>query len=139
MIEWRTLSRMNAKTRVTPTGCWEWTGSRQRNGYGRVSFQGQSRFSHRVGYTLLVGPIPEGMQIDHLCRNRACWNPDHLEVVTCRVNLLRGETLPAACAAKTACPRSHLYDAENTWVDNRGARICRTCNKTRCKTYRRAA
>jgi hypothetical protein len=76
------------------------------------------------------------LTIDHLCRVRHCVNPDHLEAVTCRENLLRGETLQAANVAKTECPQGHPYDEENTYVYPNGRRDCRTCNAAACARYR---
>lgn len=85
------------------SGCWEFTGALN-TGYGRISGPGgRLLYTHRLAYELLVGTIPEGMDLDHLCRNRACCNPDHLEPVTRRVNLLRGETLTAAHAEGRDC------------------------------------
>ena len=117
-------------------GCWEWTARRSPRGYGNVSlWQGVGsgyRYyrAHRLSYELLVGPIPEGLQLDHLCRNRACVNPEHLEAVDCRTNLLRGQTRAAANAAKTHCPRNHPYSAENTYIEPKaGGRQCRICRR----------
>lgn len=114
---------------VTPS-CWLWTGYIADTGYGQFA-SGHTRLAHRISYQLVVGPIPEGLQIDHLCRVRHCVNPLHLEPVTQRENLLRGETITARNAAKTHCPRGHAYTAENTYVRPRGSRECRTCNRLR--------
>lgn len=72
------------------TECWEWTGSRTKAGYGKVSWKGRLVYVHRLVYELLEGPIPEGLQIDHICRNRACANPDHLRLVEFGVNQAQG-------------------------------------------------
>ena len=85
------------------TGCWLWTRALQPAGYGRISVNGRLIYTHRAAYEAFVGPIPEGMDIDHLCRVRSCCNPDHLEPVTRRENLLRGDTLTAAHAAGKDC------------------------------------
>ena len=110
------------------TGCWLWKAQISSTGYGVY----RSKPSHRFAYTALVGEIPDGLQIDHLCRNRACCNPGHLEPVTCRENLLRGETLAAANAAKTHCPAGHPYAGDNLKI-KRGGRCCRECERARSR------
>lgn len=110
------------------SGCWNWTASRNANGYGRLHFgaSGKMQLAHRLAYELLVGPIPDGLVLDHLCRNRSCINPDHLEPVTDRVNILRGEGWAARAARQTHCPSGHPYDEVNTY-QWRGIRYCRAC------------
>jgi len=109
-------------------GCWQWTGATNKGGYGSLRWEGRFPYAHRVVYELLVGPIPKGMQLDHLCRNRACVRPDHLEPVTCRENVLRGDGIAANNARKTHCPQGHEYTEENTYV-NHGRRFCRMCGR----------
>ena len=116
-------------------GCWIWTGALTRGGYGKTKVLGRTTVAHRYCYEQLVGPIPEGLQLDHLCRVRACVNPDHLEPVTCQENLLRGETFQAANAAKTHCPSGHEYTPANTLSDS-GGRGCRTCKRARTAAWR---
>ena len=127
------LMRFMAKVSVdTSTGCWEWTGAAGKNGYGRISIDGRTvRFAHRVSVELFVGPIPTGHEVDHLCRNHKCVNPSHLEPVTRRENLLRGDTFTARHAAKTHCPQGHAYDDTNTMRDRRNRRYCRACRAAR--------
>src|SRR5689334_1886116 len=94
--------RFWAKVQPADTGCWLWNeGSLDWSGYGQYWYDGATRGAHRVAYGLLVGDIPEGLQIDHLCRTPSCVNPEHLEVVAPKENTLRGNTLPALNAAKT--------------------------------------
>ncbi|HEV2928117.1 MAG TPA: HNH endonuclease signature motif containing protein, partial [Propionibacteriaceae bacterium] len=97
-----------------PDACWPWTANRMDSGYGRYSIDGRSKLAHRISYELSVGSIPDGLQIDHLCRNKPCVNPTHLEAVTQRENLLRGDTVPARNAARTHCANGHEFTPENT-------------------------
>ena len=120
--------RFDAKWMPEPnTGCWLWTAATQGNGYGKFTVEGKQVYAHRHAFERWVGPIPTGLTIDHLCRVRNCVNPDHLEPVTHRENLLRGETINAANAAKTHCVRGHEFTPGNTYV-YRDGRYCRTCH-----------
>ncbi len=123
----RLPTRFWDKVRVLDDGCWEWTASRNR-GYGRFSPSGQQRdvYAHRYAYEILIGAIPGGLQSDHLCRNRACVNTAHLEVVTNRQNTLRGEGITAQQARQTHCNKGHPFDLMNTRI-YRGRRYCRPC------------
>lgn len=126
-----------AKVAVNPdTGCWLWTASVRRRGYGRFGSKGDQRAAHRVAYEALVGPIPEGLQIDHLCRVTRCVNPEHLEPVTQRENVRRGHNSPAT---RTQCPHGHEYTASNTMVNCMGWRVCFTCNRAGAKKRRAKA
>lgn len=113
-------------------GCWNWTAGLDSKGYGqfRVSTQ-QKIVAHRFAYELLVGPIPAGLQLDHLCRNRQCVNPDHLEPVDSRTNTLRGEGPTAQHARKTHCCHGHELTDDNVRRTKRGARVCLTCERGR--------
>lgn len=104
-----------------PSGCWLWTGSHSLSGYGRIPFGRSTLATHRVAYEALVGVIPEGLELDHLCRNRGCCNPAHLEPVTHQENILRRTRLI------THCPKGHEYTPENTkWIKG-SSRACRKC------------
>lgn len=111
--------------------CVLWTGSIDTRGYGYVKADGRTYRAHRLAYEEAHGEIPEGLVIDHLCRVRACVNPDHMEAVTQRVNVLRGESLQAQNARKTECIRGHAFDDENTLLTADGRRQCRTCTNAR--------
>src|SRR5690606_14050374 len=114
--------------KVEPTGfCWKWTGGLNPGGYGRFSVGGRCVAAHRFAYEALVGPIPEGLVLDHLCRNRACVNPDHTEPVTDRVNTLRGFGPSALNARATRCSEGHEFTDENTYLNQSGSRVCLTC------------
>lgn len=113
--------------------CWLWMGARNQKGYGLYSAPNTAA-AHRVAYELLVGPIPEGLVLDHLCRNVRCVNPDHLEPVTIRENTARG--LPPRAA--THCKRGHELTPENTrWRSDRPTRECLTCRNVRRREERR--
>lgn len=112
--------------------CWLWTGNINHAGYGRFNYLGKRIMAHRVSYELVVGPIPEGLQIDHLCRVRNCVNPSHLEPVTNAENVRRGISVPPFAVinrAKTYCPQNHPYDEVNTEFRPSGRRRCRACSR----------
>lgn len=127
------IERIADRVALTETGCLEWIGSIHKHGYGAVSTGSRTdgtrrkQWAHRAVYELLVGLIPDGLDLDHLCRNRSCVNPEHLEPVTRRENLMRGETAAAANSRKTHCPAGHAYVDSNVIRNNRGSRNCRTC------------
>lgn len=104
-------------------GCWSWEGPTNHDGYGTVTVDGKKVMSHRFAYELFIGPIPKGLQVDHLCRNRACTNPEHLEPVTYQENARR------AGAAITHCKYGHAFTPANTYYTTKGRRRCRTCNR----------
>jgi len=121
-------SRFAAKYVVQPNGCWEWVAARNNGGYGKFTISRTGwMLAHRWSYLHYVGPVPDGLQLDHLCRNRACVRPDHLEAVTAQVNLLRGKTVAASNAAKTHCPRGHELAGANLYRRSDGRRECRAC------------
>lgn len=120
---------------VTESGCWLWIGATNTKGYGViVSSNASTRkktMAHRYSYERTIGPIPEGLQIDHLCRVRCCVNPFHLEAVDARTNVLRGVGLASQNAVKTHCRYGHEFDESNTQWTKRRSRNCRTCEKKR--------
>ena len=127
---WQKMHRSSA--------CWLWTAAKQTEGYG-LFWDGQRMvLAHRFAYTCMVGPIPPGLQLDHLCRMPSCVNPAHLEPVTARENTMRGMTIPAMNAAKTHCVNGHLFDVENTYQGSTGRR-CRACQRIRDRRRRRKA
>ena len=119
---------------VMPSGCWLWRGHLLHNGYGQVTLNNERYLIHRLVYAYLVARIATGLTIDHLCRIRACCNPDHLEAVPIRTNILRGQGLAAINARKTHCPQGHPYTPANTGIDISGDnRYCRTCMNARAR------
>lgn len=116
--------------------CWVWMGSRSQPGYGTLKIGGRNgkpRLAHRLAYEWLVGPIPEGLVIDHLCRVRACVNPAHMEPVTTLVNSRRGVSF---MGSKTHCPRGHEYAGQNLSLSRTGKRECRECMRRRSREFR---
>lgn len=118
------------------TGCWIYTGTLDKDGYGQVVVPGVgTRRTHRLMYEAKVGPIPEGFEIDHLCRVRNCANPDHLEAVTRRENSLRSESFAAVNARKTQCINGHEFTSANTYMKPDGTRRCRRCSAEQSARY----
>lgn len=134
----RAIDRLRNHVLIDERGCWVFQGGLA-NGYGRATWSTNGKMTyalaHRVMYTHEVGQIPEGLDLDHLCRNRACCNPAHLEPVSRQTNLLRGDTIPARRSATTECPKGHPYDSENTISDSKGRRNCRECVYERNRAY----
>lgn len=119
------------------TGCWLWTGDMYPNtGYGKTHLRGISGLAHRASYSLFVGPIPHGKQLDHRCRVRSCVNPSHLEPVSAMENLHRSElTIASINSKKTECPHGHPYSGDNLaiYYGKYTARYCRACKDVRNK------
>jgi hypothetical protein len=117
------------KVRKTPS-CWIWTSRKNAGGYGIFYVNGRGMPAHRYSYELVAGPIPDGLHLDHLCRNRCCVNPAHLEPVTCAINVHRGFGPAALNALAEHCPQGHQYDEANTY-HYKGRRYCRACLRAR--------
>jgi HNH endonuclease len=120
------FSRLYSRMILNPSGCVLWTGPLNDKGYGHTSVARKHIYVHRFMYEQFAGPIPPGLVIDHLCRVRNCCNVAHMEVVTNRENVLRGNGITARNAVKTECDYGHPFDEANTCVTPKG-RICRAC------------
>jgi hypothetical protein len=136
----RLPERFWSKVIIADNGCWIWKGAKNKAGYGRFEFSGRNRYAFHLAYETLVGQIPIGFEPDHLCRNYGCVNPNHLELVTHKVNCQRGNVGIASGAllkARTHCPQGHPFDVQNTYINPNGSRHCRACDKLRHREARR--
>jgi hypothetical protein len=129
--------RIKANIKIDSNGCWNWQLSKERGGYGKIKVAYKSKLAHRVSYEVFVGEIPNGLQLDHICKVRACVNPAHLEPVTAKENLHRSslKELWAAKKEVTHCPQGHKYTTANTLIKQNkwgnDCRNCRTCHRER--------
>lgn len=126
--------RFWAKVQKTET-CWNWTACLVQ-GYGQVGIGAKQYGAHRVSYVLMFGEIPDGLHIDHLCRNRRCVNPAHMELVTNAENTRRGDGLAAMNLRKQHCIHGHPFSGNNVRVGPYGYRDCRACKQVRKRAYR---
>ena len=129
--------RFWSKVAESPSGCWLWTAGQNGVGYGSYYLDGRQALAHRLAYEEMCGAIPDGLPLDHICRNRACVNPEHLEPVTQRVNNLRGVGCFAQNAAKDRCKNGHPLSGPNLMRRGKdGSRRCRTCNREAVARWR---
>lgn len=134
-----TMAQDYIRTRVTVTanGCWEWSGSRYPTGYGKSKKSVGAGYAHRASHEAFIGAIPDGLQIDHLCMNKPCVNPDHLQAVTPSVNVRRAPNHASKRGRwKTHCLRGHEYTPENTYNTPRGTRACIECGRAAVRARR---
>jgi len=134
----RTADRILSK--VIPdraTGCLSWTAAKDSDGYAILQVSGIAARAHRVAYELVIGGLVSGLSLDHVCRNRGCINPFHLEQVTNKENILRGNGLAARNARKTHCKNGHALSGDNMRYNRAGSRICRTCAREYQREYKR--
>jgi hypothetical protein len=110
--------------------CWEWKGLLNGDGYGVLKANNKTMRAHKFSYILHMGDVPEHKELDHLCCNKMCCNPEHLEAVTHRENVLRGLAPSAINYKKTHCKRGHILEGDNLYKDKDGGRECRICRKT---------
>lgn len=131
-IETRFWSKV--KKGEQPEDCWEWIGTKDRKGYGAIFYEGRHQRAHRISFLLVGKDLSPSTQLDHLCRNTSCVNPDHLEPVTNQENQLRGiagQRNKERASSIALCPKGHPYTEENTYYDKKGWRACRTCHRNR--------
>lgn len=127
------IDRLTLHRKIAKSGCWEWQGAIKNSGYGCMTFEGKVQYTHRLSYMHFVGPIPADKQIDHLCRNRTCFNPEHLEAVTAQVNTRRGTSPGAKAIRRHGCKRGH---DRSIWGYEYGTRVfCRLCRVAYLRVY----
>lgn len=132
----RLPDRFWLKVITRQSGCWEWLGAKYSTGYGIFTLKHKGMSAHRFAYIVTRGDIAPGIECDHLCRNRLCVNPNHIELVTGRENILRGEGTGAKFARRTHCNNGHALTGNNVRIrPNSSTRVCKTCAKQRTRPY----
>jgi len=132
-----TDERFNSKYTKSENGCWLWTASVSTGGYGNFSLDGGTHPAHRVAYEANIGPIPDGLELDHLCRTRNCVNPNHLEIVTHIENVRRGNS-GLYQRSKTHCKKGHPYFGRNLYIYPGGSkRACKACVAASARRHRK--
>lgn len=134
----RYLEILLSRSYLTAAGCWEWTGTRDKDGYAKLSHHDRDWRAHRFAWSALIAPVPSGLVVDHLCRNRSCVNVEHLEPVTVRENTMRGWAVTSYNSRKLTCPRGHT---DLKIVTTTGERWCPRCtfDEKRARRDRNAA
>ena len=127
----RIYNKLVSNTIFAANGCWWWMAARSKGGYGETGVFGIVQYTHILSYEMFVGPVPEGMELDHKCRNRACWNYSHLEPVTHVENMLRGESPYAKKKRQTHCKYGHPFAGDNLVFNPDGTRDCVICRRRR--------
>jgi len=128
------LQYLSERIQITHSGCWLWTKSTTKGGYGQFRRDGKQHYAHIAMYELMRGRVPPGLELDHTCRTRRCCNPDHLDPVPHRENVLRGMSPSARSARAAHCVNGHKFTAENT-IHIQGGRRCRQCVRERNRKY----
>lgn len=127
--------RIAGRYSVDPGGCWIWHGAVSNGRYGSIFYQGRMQKAHRVAWILVNGPVPENRDLDHLCRNTRCINPDHLEPVSRSENLRRSPLMDRH-SMRTHCIRGHEFTSENTRRRSNGHRVCKECMRMHIRNWR---
>lgn len=133
------IEKFAKRFKILENGCWQWTAGTNFRGYGRFYAPPKNEAAHRYAYEIVKGKIPEGLTIDHLCRNTGCVNPAHLEAVTGKENNLRSNNIPALNARKTHCIRGHPFTVENTYhpYGQPSRRQCKECVRITSRNWQR--
>lgn len=137
-LQERLLAKIEKRDGGYTSPCWFWTGAMFQNGYAAIKAGRRAARAHRVSYETFIGPIPDDLTIDHLCRNKSCVNPDHLEPVTNKENFLRAvfpKTHGFNKREKTHCPKGHAYDTQNTHITPQGWRKCKICQRQKSNEW----